>query len=1016
MQVPSYNNFVPTEVESGKASGGIAELPRQTFDYAHAMGEAMKFVKQSENVAIQLEQKFTAQMVKADADEALKAFTEQADELTLNPDTGYMAQKGNNARLGYDDYVNNLDKLYDDSLGKITDPRVREAFSSVAQEQMDAYKKKGKAHRLQQAGVYAYKSQEAAIDGMVRSYAANGVDDPDAERTMASIFQGIEYLGHLNGMGDDWVANTKQSRYDLAVSSAITQVAFDDPVKAMEQLRRCDKLSPEVRKRLSATIFEMSKTPIAQRLAQRNSLTSQKGKTVSNYDADKNTYRGMTITSGFGSREAPVAGASTNHGGIDLRAKEGTPLSSFTSGTVVEVGTNNKAGNYIKVRDAQGNIHSYLHLKSINVKKGQIVGENDNLGETGRSGNVSGAHLHYAIKNKDGKVINPIEYRREISSDVIGLDYTDRYNTELSEPMEDSFQAWAKQYDKLDDLQDYDLRGWYKEQVENGLPVTFEAGAHLTDKYKKPNHPTLSDKSKYNGMDGVQGGVWSEDGKTYTVKRNMSRQEAENLKQYFRRVEPGVELKFEVDPSAPVYQSTTVNFAELLKDPNKMTGDSAYDNLTPQQKFAVAAQGMRIEAANRQQIMATLKQEESKYLANVAETGSLNDAPDEELYASVPGGKERYDQLMEKAQVASLVHDFSQLPTEEILRQIDAITPKKGSVMSDERTSMFKALRKAAEDTFKARQQDPIAYMQTNGNAYDYKPIQDFSNPNTVRDELLKRRETYQGVAQDYGVEAKVFTSQEAQGFASYMATLDEAQRADYLSKLSDLVDNTKAPILADLSAQLGKKDKNLSLALGLNSTERGRELELGKHQILGKAYRDNNVVTIEKEQGDLVKQLEELLPYAIDSDQFNAAVEACMNEYAYQERNGESINMGDVINTVIAPVGEYKGTKILLPTRIDEVPQSLTTWTDEGKFEDIVEMWTKDFRKTDRKARFMFGGEMMSAHQIANFLTREKPELVAVGDGVYQIRNGVFYVTDENAVPVTIDVNPYIDKKAGKR
>lgn len=1015
MQVPSYNNFVPTEVESGKISGGIAELPKQTFDYAHAMGEAMKFVKQSENTVIQLEQKFTAQMVKADADEALKTFTEQADDLTLNPDTGYMAQKGNNARLGYDNYVKSLDKLYEDSLGKIQDPRVREAFTSVAQEHIDSYKKKGKAHRLQQAGVYAYKSQEEAIEGMVKSYAANGLDDPDADRTMASIFQGVEYLGHLNGMGADWIANTKQKQYDLAVSSAITQVAFDDPVKAMEQVRRCDKLSPDVRKRLSASIFEMSRTPIAQRLTQRNSLALQKAKTTSSYDANKNTYRGMTITSGFGSREAPVAGASTNHGGIDLRAKEGTPLGSFTSGTVVEVGTNDKAGNYIKVRDAQGNVHSYLHLKSINVKKGQIVGEDDNLGETGRSGNVSGAHLHYAIKDKNGKVINPIEYRREISSDVIGLDYTDRYNTELSEPMEDSFQAWAKQYNKLDDLQDYDLRGWYKEQLDNGLPVTFEAGAHLNDRYKKPNHPTLSNQSKYDGMDGVQGGVWSEDGKTYTVKRNMSRQEAENLKQYFRRVEPGVELKFEIDPSAPVYQSATVNFAELMKDPNKMTGDSAYDNLTPQQKFAVAAQGMRIEAANRQQLKVEAEVAVAQWHAQIQAGEGMANAPDREMFASIPDGEKKYNEMWFKGQALQMVHEFKDLPTAEILRQLEDFAPKRGTPVSEEMAKTYKAAQKAAEDVVKARQQDPIAYMQTNGNVYDYKPIQDFSNPNTVKDELLKRRETYSSIAQTYGVEAKVFTAQEAQAFSSFMSTLDEAQRADYLSKLSVVVDNSKAPILADLSAQLGKKDKNLSLALGLSSTERGKELDLGRHQILGKSYRDNKVVKVEKEQGDLITQLEGLLPYAIDSEQFKAATEACMNEYAYQERNG-SADMEDVIETVVAPIGEYKDAQILLPTRIDEVPMSFTTFTKNGRFENLLEMWETDFRKTDRRARFMFGGEMMSAHQIANLVTQGSPELVAVGDGVYQIKNGVFYVTDENAVPLQINVNPYIDKKAGKR
>lgn len=1016
MQVPSYNNFVPTEVESGKASGGIAELPKQTFDYAHAMGEAMKFVKQSEKVAVQLEQKFTAQMVKADADEALKTFTEQADDLTMNPDTGFMAQKGNNARLGYEGYVNSLDKLFQDTLGKIEDPRVREAFSSVATEKIDSYKSKGQAHRLQQAGVYAYKSQEAAIEGLVHSYSINGIDDPDAERTMASIFQGVEYLGHLNGLGADWIANAKQKQYDLAVSSAITQVAYDDPVKAMEQVRRCDKLSPDVRKRLNATIFELSKTPLAQRLVQRNVQQMQKGKATSNYDASKNTYRGMTITSGFGSREAPVKGASTNHGGIDLRAKEGTPLGSFTSGTVVEVGTNDKAGNYIKVRDAQGNIHSYLHLKSINVKKGQIVGEDDNLGETGRSGNVSGAHLHYAIKGKDGKVINPIEYRREISSDVIGLDYTERYNTVLSEPMEDSFQAWAKQYDKLEDLRDYDLRGWYKEQVENGQSVSLEAGAHLSDKYKKPNHPTLSDQSKYNGMDGVQGGVWSEDGKSYTVKRNVSRTEAEELKRYFRKYEPGVELNFEVDPSAPFYQSTHINFAELMGDPNKMTGDPAYDELTPQQKFAVAAQGMRIEAANRQQAKVEIEQAEQEWLKKVQETGSLADAPSEEAYAIFPDGKEKYDELMQKGQVLSFMREFPMLPTEDIFRQVEAMKPKKGSVMSAEQAKTFKALQKAVEETYKARQKDPIAYMQSNGNIYDYKLIQDFSNPNMVRDELLKRRDSYSNLARDYGVEAKVFTEQEAQGFAAFMGTLTEAQRADYLSKLSDVVDNTKAPILADLSAQLGKKDKVLSLALGLNSTERGKELDLGKRQILGRAYRDGKVVNIRKAQGEITKELEGLLIFPLGSEQYDAAIEACMNEMAYRERHSAgSTSAKDIIETVIAPIGEYKDKDIFLPTRINEVPTSFTTFTKDGKFEDLLEMWETDFRKTDRRARFMFGGEMMSAHQIANHVINGGSELIAVGDGVYQIKNGVFYITDEQGVPVRIDVNPYIDKKAGK-
>lgn len=41
--------------------------------------------------------------------------------------------------------------------------------------------------------------------------------------------------------------------------------------------------------------------------------------------------------------------------------------------TVVETGYDKWNGNYVKIRNWQGNVFVYLHLKTINVKKGQVI-------------------------------------------------------------------------------------------------------------------------------------------------------------------------------------------------------------------------------------------------------------------------------------------------------------------------------------------------------------------------------------------------------------------------------------------------------------------------------------------------------------------------------------------------------------------------------------------------------------------------------------------------------------------
>lgn len=121
-------------------------------------------------------------------------------------------------------------------------------------------------------------------------------------------------------------------------------------------------------------------------------------------------------------------------------------------------------------------------------------------------------------------------------------DFSDRYNTKLSAKDELAYQEWAKAEGRERDVYDYDLRGAWKE-LQSGSMTEDERG-HLGDKYKKPNHPTFSTQSKYSTAD-TPGGVWSEkNGVTvYTPSKFvLDNIGADNLRMYFKRVEPNVEL------------------------------------------------------------------------------------------------------------------------------------------------------------------------------------------------------------------------------------------------------------------------------------------------------------------------------------------------------------------------------------------------------------------------------------------------------------------------------------------
>ena len=117
------------------------------------------------------------------------------------------------------------------------------------------------------------------------------------------------------------------------------------------------------------------------------------------------------VSSKFGPRKPPCAGASSNHGGIDIGAASGTPIKAYAAGTVVQnVAWNKSAGNYIKIDHGNGVASRYLHMVEPSpLAVGTVVTAGQEVGKVGNSGVGTGAHLHFEI-HINGEKVDPLLY------------------------------------------------------------------------------------------------------------------------------------------------------------------------------------------------------------------------------------------------------------------------------------------------------------------------------------------------------------------------------------------------------------------------------------------------------------------------------------------------------------------------------------------------------------------------------------------------------------------------------
>jgi murein DD-endopeptidase MepM/ murein hydrolase activator NlpD len=98
------------------------------------------------------------------------------------------------------------------------------------------------------------------------------------------------------------------------------------------------------------------------------------------------------------------------HTGVDFAVPTGTPVLAVADGKIENANWGKSYGNQV-VQKVAGGWVIYAHLNVVRCKPGQVVKKGSIVGEVGSTGNSTGPHLHFEMRDNirwsAGKDIDP---------------------------------------------------------------------------------------------------------------------------------------------------------------------------------------------------------------------------------------------------------------------------------------------------------------------------------------------------------------------------------------------------------------------------------------------------------------------------------------------------------------------------------------------------------------------------------------------------------------------------------
>ncbi|MFW2440428.1 MAG: peptidoglycan DD-metalloendopeptidase family protein [Arenicellales bacterium] len=111
-----------------------------------------------------------------------------------------------------------------------------------------------------------------------------------------------------------------------------------------------------------------------------------------------------TVSSPFGLKRFFNDQPRNPHSGLDIAAPEGTDIVLPSDGNIIDTGDYYFNGNTVFVDHGQGMISMFNHMSKITARKGDKLKRGDKIGEVGKTGRVTGPHLHWSLNLNQTRV------------------------------------------------------------------------------------------------------------------------------------------------------------------------------------------------------------------------------------------------------------------------------------------------------------------------------------------------------------------------------------------------------------------------------------------------------------------------------------------------------------------------------------------------------------------------------------------------------------------------------------